>query len=261
MEGIPVKLLEVNCLDKKYYSSKHSGMIHAVNQVSFHLNAGEFLGLVGESGCGKSTIAKMITGLLAPDHGEILLEGIPLIPPFPKSVYRKLQMVFQLPQDSFDPIKTIGNSLMEIQRSFGVDKNDARDNTVRLLERVGLRKDFMQKYPHQLSGGECQRAAIARAIAVSPKIIICDEITSALDVSVQAQIVELLQDLREDLNLSLLFISHDLALVQGICNQILVMYAGAIVEEGSAEELLTNPQNQYTKTLFSSIFDIEPKKE
>lgn len=252
-----MKLLEVKNLDKRFFCAQKHGVIHAVNNVSFNIEAGEFLGLVGESGCGKSTIAQMLMGLLPPDGGEIVLEERKLVPPFHKSVYQRMQLVFQLPGDSFDSRKTIGSCLTDMQRNFGVGKHEAQKRAAWLLERVGLGSEFLQRYPHQLSGGECQRAAIARAISVSPKLMICDEITSALDVSIQAQIVELLQDLRKELNLSALFISHDLALVQGLCDRILVMNEGTIVEEGTGEQLLRHPKDAYTKALFSAIFDID----
>lgn len=250
-----MKLLEVKGLDKKYISSTPGGAVHAVDHVSFVVEKGEFLGLVGESGCGKSTIAKMLSGLLRSDSGEILFEGHPLRPPFSRQVYRQLQMIFQLPRDSFDPRWTVEESLVDIQRNFGAGRREARDRAELFLQQVGLDSTFLRRYPHQLSGGECQRVAIARAMAVSPKLLICDEITSALDVSIQAQIVELLQDLRRERTLSVLFISHDLALVQGLCDRILVMHDGIIVEEGPSGTLLSHPKQAYTKTLFSAVFD------
>lgn len=252
-----MNILEVNQLDKCYFSGQKNDMVHAVRQVSFSIHEGEFLGLVGESGCGKSTIAKIIMGLQEADHGQILLAEKPLNQPYEKDVYRNMQMVFQLPRNSFDPRKTIGTCLTEIQTNFGAEKAAARKKAGELLKKVGLSEAYMKRYPHQLSGGECQRAAIARAISVSPRLMICDEITSALDVSIQAQIVELLQELRKEMQLSMLFISHDLALVKGLCDRILVMYNGQIIEEGTGEQLLDQPREEYTKKLFASVFDVD----
>ncbi len=251
-----MNLLDIHNLDKWYYSVKEGQTVHAVDHVSFSMAQGEFCALIGESGCGKSTVAKLITGLLTPDAGDILFEGKLLTAPYPKSIYKRLQMVFQVPWDSFDPRKTIGNSLIAMQRNFGSSKQDAIMKSEQALEKVGLEKKIMTRYPGQISGGECQRAAIARSLTISPKLIICDEITSALDVSVQAQIVELLQTLRTEFDLSLLFISHDLALVQGLCDNIMVMRDGVIVEKAATKELLENPRNDYTIELFSSAFDI-----
>ena len=256
-----MNLLDIRNLDKRYVSVISGRTVHAVDQVSFSLAEGQFSALVGESGSGKSTLAKLIAGLLTPDAGEILLEARPLAAPYPKAVYKRLQMIFQLPRESFNPRKTIGNSLIEMQRNFGASRPDALRGAERLLGKVGLGKKIMGRYPHQMSGGECQRAAIARALTISPKLIVCDEITSALDVSVQAQIVALLQRLRKDFNLSLLFISHDLALVQGFCDRIMVMRGGVIVEDAATENLMKNPRNEYTAKLFSSAFDVAPASE
>jgi peptide/nickel transport system ATP-binding protein len=254
-----MNILEVRSLQKSFYDGKNNQIIHAVDNVSFCIKKGEFLGLVGESGCGKSTIARMVAGLLAPDCGQMMLNGKVLSASrYPKSVYKNLQMIFQDPQDSFDPRRTLGSSIAETQLNFGVNKADAHKNTLRLLDRVGLKPEMTKRYPHQVSGGECQRAAIARAISISPALLICDEITSALDVSVQAQISELLLSLQEDLNISLLFISHDLALVQGICDRVILMYAGKIVEEGTVSEVLQTPKHPVTKLLLSSVFPIDP---
>jgi len=250
-------ILETKDIDISFYSAEKKSRIHAVNDVSFEIAEGEFVGLVGESGCGKSTVAKIVSGLLKPDKGAVFLSGEQLGWPFSREAYKKLQIIFQHPQESFDPRKTIGRSITECQINFGVSKDSAKAVTLSLLERVGLGPEFSRRYPHELSGGECQRAAIARAICVSPKLLICDEITSALDVSIQAQIIELLRELRRGLKLSALFISHDLALVQGICDRILVMLDGAIVEEGLAKEVLANPENDYTKLLLGSVFEIE----
>ncbi len=251
-----MNLIEARNLDISFFSGRAGRTVHAVNDVSFSVEPGEFLGLVGESGCGKSTVARLLLGLKRPDSGRLFLKGKELASPFPRSVYKTVQMVFQLPQASFDPRRTIGSCITDIQTNFGIRRAQAREKTALYLERVGLGTGFMERYPHELSGGECQRAAIARAIAVEPELVVCDEITSALDVSVQAQIVELLCGLKEEMDLSLLFISHDLALVQGICDRLLVMKDGSIVEQGAAAEVLKNPKNAYTRLLIDSVLEL-----
>ena len=221
------KILEVKNLRKTFYKSR--SIFPAVEDVSFHLMRGECLGLVGESGCGKSTTARLIAGLLEPDRGSVRLEGEEILGLKGKkkqAVYTKLQMVFQTPQDSFDPRCTLGDGIMESMRNRGMKKDRARERMYQLLEQVELDRSLGERYPHEVSGGECQRAAIARALAVDPGLVICDEATSALDVTVQAQIVELLKRLQKERKLSLLFICHDLALVQHMCQRVLVMYQG-----------------------------------
>jgi peptide/nickel transport system ATP-binding protein len=250
-----MNILEATGLDVCFFTGKGKE-VHAVNHVSFALRDGEFLGLVGESGCGKSTIAKLVTGLIVPDEGMITLEGCEIHYPFSRQVYRDIQMIFQMPSESFDPRRTIGGCITDMQRNFGASRKEAKARTLEYLDKVGLDASFYKKYPHQMSGGECQRAAIARAFAVEPKVVICDEITSSLDVSVQAQVVELLQELREQTHISLLFISHDLGLVQGLCDRIMVMEKGKIVEEGPASEIIHNPQNAYTRQLLASVLTI-----
>ena len=165
-------------------------------------------------------------------------------------------MIFQMPGESFDPRRTIGSCITDMQRNFGISRKEAKTRTLEYLDKVGLDASFYKKYPHQMSDGECQRAAIARAFAVAPRVVICDEITSSLDVSVQAQVVELLQELREQTHISLLFISHDLGLVQGLCDRIMVMEKGKIVEEGPAREIVHNPQNAYTRQLLASVLTV-----
>ena len=191
-----------------------------------------------------------------PLPGRIMLDGKTVAYPFPRAVYQTIQMIFQLPSDSFDPRKTIGNSMIAMQKNFGISRQQAAKTAVSLLNRVGLEENFMNRYPGEMSGGECQRAAIARALSVRPKVLVCDEVTSALDVSVQAQIVELLCGLREEYGLSLLFISHDLALVQGLCEQIMVMRDGKIIEAGETKKVLNDPENSYTRHLINSILEV-----
>lgn len=232
----------------------------AVNDVSLTIHNGEALGLVGESGCGKSTLAKVTTRLIPTDSGNITLCGENISGKKGRSLidaYKNMQMVFQDPVTSFDPRLPIGKSISAIiKRHHGCTGEESAKRTVALLDRVGLDSAYAKALPTQISGGECQRAAIARAIALEPKLLICDEATSALDVSVQAQITGLLKELGETLNMSFLFISHDLALVSSFCSRIAVMYQGSIVETATTQNLLENPQHPYTKLLLSSIFPL-----
>lgn len=249
------KLLEVKNLKKTFYKNKIP--FTAVDSVSFSVEQGECLGLVGESGCGKSTTARLITHLVKPDSGSIMLNGKDITGAAGKrlkQLYADVQMVFQNPQDSFDPRCTLGDGIMESMINHGMKKKEARQRMLELLAMVELPSEFAGRYPHQVSGGQCQRAAIARALAIKPKLIICDEATSALDVTVQAQIVELLRKLQREMGLSLLLICHDLALVQEMCDRVLVMYQGRIVEEGTPDEVIQNPQQEYTKILVDSVF-------
>lgn len=246
-------ILDVKDLTKNFYKNKQ--LFTAVNHISFQLRQGECLGLVGESGCGKSTTVKMLTHLLKPDSGEILLEGTEiqhLKGKALKKLYTEIQMVFQIPQDSFDPRRTLGDSIMESMRNHNVSRKEAQNRLWQLLQQVELPSELAERYPNQVSGGQCQRAAIARALAVNPKILICDEATSALDVTVQAQIIELLKRLQQEMDLSILLISHDLALVQHLCDRVLVMYQGNIVEQGTPDRVINAPENDYTKMLIEA---------
>ena len=246
-------ILDVKDLTKNFYKNKQ--LFTAVNHISFQLRQGECLGLVGESGCGKSTTVKMLTHLLKPDSGEILLEGTEiqhLKGKALKKLYTEIQMVFQIPQDSFDPRRTLGDSIMESMRNHNVSRKEAQNRLGQLLQQVELPPELADRYPNQVSGGQCQRAAMARALAVNPKILICDGATSALDVTVQAQIIELLKRLQQEMDLSILLISHDLALVQHLCDRVLVMYQGNIVEQGTPDRVINAPENDYTKMLIEA---------
>lgn len=248
-------VLEVKHLKKAYKHDKE--IVQAVNDVSFEINSGECLGLVGESGCGKSTIAKMVTRLEAVDEGEICLNDGEITRVSGKalrSVYQEIQMVFQMPVDSFNPRIKLGEGIMESMINQGMGRREAKAKALEYLEICGLDKTFAERYPHQVSGGECQRASIARAIAIKPSLVICDEATSALDVTVQAQIIKMLKRFKKDLRMSYLFISHDLALVQEICDRVMVMHNGGIVEQGTPDEIIRYPKENYTKKLIDSVF-------
>lgn len=248
------KILEVKNLNKTYYKAKKA--YPAVHDVSFFVNESSCVGIVGESGCGKSTIARMITCLTEPDSGSIRLNGQELEKSRKrhlKYLYKNVQMVFQTPQDSFDPRRSLGDGIMESMINQGLKKKEARERMRELLAMVELEEKYAYRYPHEVSGGQCQRAAIARALAVRPRLLICDEATSALDVTVQSQIISLLKKLRKEMGLSILLICHDLALVQYLCDYVLVMYDGAIVEDGIPDDVIMHPKQEYTKVLIDSV--------
>lgn len=247
-------ILKAEHLKKVFVSGKKS--MTAVDDVSFELNRGECLGIVGESGSGKSTIAKMLTHLEPVTDGQIFLKGKDITRLRGKSLrktYQDIQMVFQMPMESFDPRRTLGDGIGESLRNMGISRVETRKRVENLLEKCGLDKEYADRYPHQVSGGQCQRAAIARALAVGPEILICDEATSALDVTVQKQILELLKELKEKEELSFLFICHDLALVQEFCDRVVVLYQGKVVECGTPDEIINHPKMDYTKKLIESV--------
>ena len=248
-------ILQVKGL-KKVFHQRGKRDVTAVENMSFSLRAGEILGIVGESGSGKSTVAKLITRLEAVTEGQIILDGQDITHRKGralKSIYDKIQMVFQNPVGSFDPRKTLGYGIGESLKNRGIPKAEIRKKTANLLEQCGLEASYMDRYPHQVSGGQCQRAAIARALAVKPSILICDEATSALDVTVQKQILELLIELKYNENLTVLFISHDLALVQAFCDHVMVLNGGKMVEYGTTEQVIDHPKTDYTRTLIESV--------
>ena len=247
-------ILKADHLKKIFVSGKKSTT--AVDDVSFELTRGECLGIVGESGSGKSTIARMLTHLEGVTEGQIFLKGKDITHIRGKAlreIYQEIQMVFQMPMESFDPRCTLGDGIGESLRNMGITRAETRKRVENLLERCGLDKEYADRYPHQVSGGQCQRAAIARALAVSPEILICDEATSALDVTVQKQILELLIELKQKENLSFLLICHDLALVQEFCDRVLVLYHGKTVECGTPDEIINHPKMEYTKKLIDSV--------
>lgn len=249
-------VLEVKSLTKIFHSERKKEIL-ALDNISFQLYPGEVLGIVGESGSGKSTLAKAVLQLMPVTKGSISICGQEINHFKEKQlqkIYQQIQMVFQNPTSSFDPRKTLGDGIGESLRNRGEKKEKVLCEVKTLLKQCGLSEEFAERYPHEVSGGQCQRAAIARALAIRPKILICDEATSALDVTVQQQIMELLKELRQDRKLSYLFICHNLGLVQSFCDRILVMYEGKIVEEGTPDEVIKNPKSEYAKRLIESVF-------
>ncbi len=245
-------ILRVQNLKKIFTRDGQSDFL-AVDGVSFDVAAGECVGLIGESGSGKSTVANMIARLLDPTEGRILLEGEDVTDAGARKIFRTAQMIFQSPQESFDPRRTLGDGIGESLLNVGQPRAGVREKVGRLLAAVGLLPDFANRYPHEVSGGQCQRASIARALAIEPKLLICDEATSSLDVTVQAEIVALLSRLMRERGMACLFICHDIALAQDFCDRILVMYRGKIVEEGLPDEVVQSPKKEYTKMLIDSV--------
>ncbi|WZL73816.1 dipeptide ABC transporter ATP-binding protein [Clostridiaceae bacterium 35-E11] len=241
--------------------------LKAVNDVSFDVYKGETLGIIGESGCGKSTLGKSLIRLINPTSGTVQYEDnslLDLSEKEMKKMRKDIQIIFQDPYSSLDPRKTTGSIIEEPMKIHNIGTPKERKEKVsELLELVGLNPYHATRYPHEFSGGQRQRINIARALALNPKLIVCDEPVSALDVSVQAQVLNLLKDLQRKLNLTYLFISHDLSVVKYISNRIAIMYLGKIVEMGNAQEIYKNPMHPYTKALFSAIPPESPleKKE
>ena len=249
------KLLQVAHL-KKVFPQKDRPDIVAVDDVSFSLQPGEKLAIIGESGSGKTTVARLIARLTDATEGKIILAGEDITRAGGtqlKKAYAKMQMVFQNPVDSFDPRCTLGDGISESLINHGQSRAQAAEKTKKLLAMCGLEAEFARRYPHEVSGGQCQRAAIARALAIEPQLLILDEATSALDVTVQAEIMTLLNRLQQEQHMAYLFICHDIALVQDFCDRVLVMQAGRVVEAGTAEEVINNPRQAYTRTLLDSV--------
>ncbi|WP_099159418.1 ABC transporter ATP-binding protein [Virgibacillus ndiopensis] len=263
------KILQVNEL-KKYFNMGKGSVLQAVDGVSFHVNKGETFGLVGESGCGKSTIGRTIMGLYEKTDGDVLFDSKNVHELSEKerfNFYRSMQMIFQDPYASLNPRSTVREVISEPMEVHGLYKNkhEQLDRVYQLLEEVGLNRDHANRYPHEFSGGQRQRIGIARALALNPNFIIADEPISALDVSVQAQVVNLLKELQVEKGLTFLFIAHDLSMVKQISDRIGVMYLGNMVELTASEELYDNPLHPYTQALLSAIPipdpDIEESRE
>jgi oligopeptide transport system ATP-binding protein len=265
-------ILEVTSL-KKYFPinagiiiQRQIGAVKAVDDVSFQVFKGETLGLVGESGCGKSTTGRTVLQLYRPTAGTVVFEGHDLVT-MPASELRKMrrrmQMIFQDPFASLNPRMSVGNIVSEPLRIHNIIQNKAelQEYVENLLQRVGLNPYYVNRYPHEFSGGQRQRIGIARALALNPSFIVCDEPISALDVSIQAQVVNLLEELQDEFNLTYLFIAHDLSMVRHICDRVAVMYLGKIVELGSTREVYEDPLHPYTQALLSAVPVPDPEQE
>ena len=263
MNAVAQSLLRIRNL-RKYFPvrsglfSRETGHVHAVDDVSFDIAEGETLGLVGESGCGKSTTGRAILRLIEPTSGEIWFRDRNVTDLDDRSMRhlrKEIQMIFQDPYSSLDPRMTVGSIIGEalLVHRLAVDRKAREERVVELLETVGLSAEHLRRYPHEFSGGQRQRIGIARALAVSPSMIVCDEAVSALDVSVQAQVVNLMEDLQKKFGLTYLFIAHDLSVVEHISTRVAVMYLGKIVELAPAKDLYINPRHPYSEALLSAV--------
>jgi peptide/nickel transport system ATP-binding protein len=255
---LEVKNLHVHFPVKKNLFGKATQFFKAVDDVSFNVQQGDIVGLVGESGCGKTTLGRSILQLIKPSSGQILLDGKDMTqidPSLLRKMRKDLQIVFQDPYGSLNPRITIGKAILEPLKVHSVLSNNKqrKEKVMELLEKVSLDTNHFNRYPHQFSGGQRQRICIARALALNPSFLIFDESVSALDVSVQAQVLNLLNDLKKEFGFTAIFISHDLSVVHYICNRILVMHKGKIVEEGTADKVYYHPENEYTQTLINAI--------
>ena len=249
-------LLEVKNL-KKYFKVGGNAQLHAVDDISFVLDEGKTLGVVGESGCGKTTLGRVIIHLLDLTAGKVYFEGQDCTEPTKKELFRmreNMQIIFQDPYSSLNPRMSVSEAIMEPLLMQGkLSKDEMREETLNLMKTVGLAERFENSYPHELDGGRRQRIGIARALSLKPKFIVCDEPVSALDVSIQAQIINLLLDLQEERGLAYMFVTHDLSVVKYISDDIMVMYLGQMVEKAPSDELFATPLHPYTKALLSAI--------
>ena len=247
------EILKVSSIKKTFLKDGESNTV--INDVSFTVKKGQCVGIVGESGCGKSTTARIILGLLNFDEGEIILSGNKLSPQNKirlKEIQGKIQMVFQMPTESFNPRIKLGKSIKEAMKKT-LTSEEKEVKLKKLFEECQLSYDLADRYPKEVSGGQCQRAAIARALASDPQLLICDEATSAVDVTVQYNIMNLLKNIQRNRDMAILFICHDIALVQQFCDYMLVMDKGKIIEEGIPNEVILNPSQMFTKKLISSV--------
>ena len=256
-------LLQLNGLKKHYpvknFLGQHKGSVRAVDGVTLDLIEGETLALVGESGCGKSTLSRLVLGLETPTDGDVFFSGVPVRSLKPDERVAQIQMIFQDPYSSLNPRKRVWELISEplrVQKNLSV--KESRFAAQELMKKVGIRPEMIDRYPHMFSGGQRQRIGIARALALHPKILLCDEPVSALDVSIQAQVLNLFKELKESLNLTFLFVSHDLEVVRHVANRVAVMYLGKIVEIGTVEQIFENPAHPYTRALLSSSPDSHP---
>jgi peptide/nickel transport system ATP-binding protein len=240
-------------------SGQQSQTVHAVDSVSFNITKGEVVGLVGESGCGKSTLGRVICGLYPATEGQVLFNASPV--KLVAGQAPKIQMIFQDPSASLNPRKRVGEAIAEAPLVHGlITKQDADDYVAQLLVKVGLDPTVARRYPHQFSGGQRARIGIARALAVKPEFLVCDEAVAALDVSIQAQVLNLFLDLREELDLTYLFISHDLGVVKHLSQRMVIMYLGRVVEMGSAEQIYAAPSHPYTQALLDEVPRLDRRK-
>ena len=253
---MPKNLIEVRNLKKHFPTPK--GVVHAVDDVSFSIPEGKTLGVVGESGCGKSTTGRLLLRLIEPDEGQILFEGRDLLSysyEEMRDARRHMQLIFQDPYASLNPRMTIGETIGEPLLVHKLAKKDSTltNKVYKIMDTVGLARNLINSYPHELDGGRRQRVGIGRALVLQPKFMICDEPVSSLDVSIQAQVLNLMQDLQQEFKLTYLFITHDLSIVKHFADEIMVMYLGKVVEQASSEDLFKNPQHPYTQALLSAI--------